>query len=68
MPHHLHLTNSQIDVIIKLMPRVQYMRERGLTRQQIIDTLVIAEGWSHGAVIDTLDRIKRLEATRNRSK
>ena len=65
MPHHEYLTNSQIDVIIKLMPRVQYLQGRGLTRQQIIDTLVIAEGWSHGAVMDTFDRIKRMRPNRN---
>jgi len=65
MPHHQHLTDSQIDVISKLYPRVQYLQERGLTRQQIIDTLVIAEGWSHGAVMDTLDRIKRMRPNRN---
>jgi hypothetical protein len=47
------------------MPRVQYLQGRGLTRQQIIDTLVIAEGWSHGAVMDTFDRIKRMRPNRN---
>jgi len=66
MPHHQYLTGSQIDVIAKLMPRIQYLQERGLTRQQIIDTLVIGEGWSHGAVIDTFDRIKRMRPNRNR--
>ena len=66
MPHHEYLTNSQIDVITKLMPRVQYLQGRGLTRQQIIDTLVIGEGWSHGAVMDTLDRIKRTNPNRSR--
>lgn len=65
MPHHQYLTDSQIDVISKLYPRVQYLQGRGLTRQQIIDTLVIAEGWSHGAVIDTLDRIKRMRPNRS---
>ena len=65
MPHHQYLTGSQIDVIAKLYPRVQLLQERGLTRQQIIDTLVIGEGWSHGAVIDTLDRIKRMRPNRN---
>jgi len=66
MPHHQYLTGSQIDVIAKLMPRVQYLQGRGLTTRQIIDTLVIGEGWSHGAVMDTLDRIKRTSPSRNR--
>ena len=66
MPHHQYLTDSQIDVISKLYPRVQYLQERGLTTRQIIDTLVIGEGWSHGAVMDTLDRIKRTNPNRNR--
>ena len=65
MPHHQYLTDSQIDVISKLYPRVQYLQGRGLTTRQIIDTLVIGEGWSHGAVIDTLDRIKRTRPSRN---
>ena len=64
MPHHQYLTDSQIDVISKLYPRIQYLQERGLTTRQIIDTLVIGEGWSHGAVIDTLDRIKRTSPNR----
>jgi len=65
MPHHLYLTDSQIDVISKLYPRIQYLQDRGLTQQQIIDTLVVGEGWSHGAVIDTFDRIKRTRPSRN---
>ena len=66
MPHHEYLTDSQIDVISKLYPRIQYLQERGLTTRQIIDTLVIGEGWSHGAVMDTLDRIKRTNPSRSR--
>lgn len=66
MPHHEYLTGSQIDVIAKLMPRVQYLQGRGLTQQQIIDTLVVGEGWSHGAVMDTLDRIKRTSPSRSK--
>lgn len=66
MPHHEYLTGSQIDVIAKLYPRVLYLQERGLTTRQIIDTLVVGEGWSHGAVMDTLDRIKRTNPSRNR--
>jgi len=65
MPHHQYLTGSQIDVIAKLMPRVQYLQSRGLTQQQIIDTLVVGEGWSHGAVMDTFDRIKRMRPNRS---
>ena len=66
MPHHEYLTSTQLDVITKLMPRVQYMQGRGLTQQQIIDTLVVGEGWSHGAVMDTLDRIKRTSPSRSK--
>jgi hypothetical protein len=65
MPHHHYLTSSQIDVVTKLLPRVQYLQSRGLTQQQIIDTLVVGEGWSHGAVMDTLDRIKRMRPNRS---
>lgn len=65
-PHHNFLTSSQIDVVTKLLPRVQYLQSRGLTQQQIIDTLVVGEGWSHGAVMDTLDRIKRMRPNRSR--
>lgn len=65
-PHHDYLTSSQLDVVTKLLPRAQYLQGRGLTQQQIIDTLVVGEGWSHGAVMDTLDRIKRTNPSRSR--
>lgn len=53
------LTPSQLDVVSKLLPRVQYLQHKGLTERQIIDTLSVGEGWPVGAVIATFDRIKR---------
>ena len=63
-PHHDFLTSSQLNVVTRLLPRIQYLQGRGLTQQQIIDTLVVGEGWSNGAVMDTLDRIKRTNPNR----
>ena len=53
------LTPSQLEVISKLYPRVQYLMGKGLTEKQVVDTLVVGEGWPIGAVQATMKRVKR---------
>ena len=53
------LTPSQLEVVSKLYPRVQYFMGKGLTEKQIIDTLVVAEGWPIGGVQEAMKMVKR---------
>jgi len=50
----MQLNDNQKAVVLKLLPRVQHLRWKGLTAAQIKQTLVVAEGWPVGAVDATL--------------
>ena len=62
-----NLTPNQLDVVRKLCPRIQLLIAKGLTRRQVIDTLVVLEGWPIGAVEASMERVKRAGSTRNKS-
>ena len=59
------LTSNQLEVVSKLYPRVQYLMGKGLTEKQIVDTLVVAEGWPVGAVQATMQRVRRSRPNRS---
>jgi len=61
-----HLTPNQLDVVRKLHPRIQLLIAKGLTRGQVIDTLVMLEGWPIGAVEASMKRVTRAGPTRSR--
>lgn len=63
----MQLNESQKAVVLKLLPRVQHLRWRGLTAAQIKQTLVVAEGWPVGAVEATFERIRQASPSRNKS-
>ena len=62
-----HLTPNQLDVVMKLYPRIQLLIAKGLTRGQVIDTLVMLEGWPIGAVEASMERVKRADPTQSKS-
>lgn len=62
-----HLTPNQLDVVMKLYPRIQLLIAKGLTRAQVIDTLVVLEGWPIGAVEASMERVTRAGSTQNKS-
>ena len=43
-------TPSQLEAINKLLPQVQHLAEMGMTENQIINALVLVDGWPVGAV------------------
>ena len=49
-------TPSQLEVINKLLPEVQHLAETGMTENQIINALVLVEGWPVGAVQEAIQR------------
>ena len=61
-----HLTPNQLDVVRKLYPRIQLLIAKGLTRGQIIDTLVVLEGWPIGAVEASMERVTRPGSTQSK--
>ena len=61
-----HLTPNQLDVVRKLYPRIQLLIAKGLTRAQVIDTLVVLEGWPIGAVEASMERVTRAGSTRSK--
>lgn len=61
------LSPNQLDVVRKLYPRIQLLIAKGLTRAQVIDTLVVLEGWPIGAVEASMERVKRAGSTRSKS-
>ena len=62
-----NLTPNQLDVVRKLYPRIQLLMAKGLTRRQVIDTLVVLEGWPIGAVEASMERVTRAGSTQNKS-
>lgn len=62
----MQLNENQKAVVLKLLPRVQHLRWRGLTAAQIKQTLVVAEGWPIGAVEATFERIRQTKVPRAR--
>lgn len=48
------LTSSQIKVMQKLLPQVKQLAENGMTEKQIVNSLVLIEGWPIGAVLQAL--------------
>lgn len=50
------LTPEQMSVINKLLPQVQRLIENGMTENQIINALVLVEGWPIGAVLEALSQ------------
>jgi hypothetical protein len=61
-----NLTPNQLDVVRKLYPRVQLLKAKGLTTAQVIDTLVVSEGWPIAAVALAVERVKRAGSTQSK--
>ena len=61
------ITPSQLEVVSKLYPRIQYLIGKGLTDKQVTDTLVVGEGWPIGGVQEAMKRVKRLGPNNSRS-